>query len=522
MLMQALKPNSNRTQRSKAVSLPAPFRGWVTEENIISGTSGTALLLDNWFPEADAVRVRKGFEVQSDTGETAPVETIMAYHKSDGTQKLFAASNATIYDVTSSSPAATSITSLTNTRLQFVNFAASTTNYLFIVNGDDSAITFDGTTWANPSITGITSANITNLTIYKRRLFFTLADSLQFAYLPVDNVAGAASTFDLGPEFAKGGYLQAIGVWTVDGGSGQDDHICFVTSEGQVAIYQGDDPSDANSWAKVGTYDLPRPIGRRCLNQVGGDVYLITDAGILALRESLALDISAVTASAITKNIQSAVSNAAVDHGSKYGWQLSSYPKGKMAILNVPLDESTQQVQYVMNSVTGAWSRFTGMNACCWAVLGNDLYFGGNDGVVYKADAAASDNGSDIVADYAGHYDFFGSRGRLKDWKMIQAIIYSDGTVSPAIGLNIDFIDKAPKSEIVGSNATIVRWDEVNWDEADWPAESLLSKKWISLANSPPGYAGAVRIRAVVGGTGAPILMQMNAFNLIYEVGNPL
>lgn len=515
-------PSKRRKRSSKTKTLQAPTLGWVTEENIIAGRPGTARQLVNWFPNANTVGVRRGHASHSDTGETTPVNTLIAYHLANGNKSLYAACNDTIYNVTGSSASATSITSLTSSKLEWVNFAATTTNYIFAVNGTDSAITFDGTTWANPSITGVSSSSFTNVAIFKRRLFFTLLNSLQFAYLPVGNIAGAAATFDLGPEFSKGGYLIAIGVWTMDGGAGQDDHICFITSEGQVSIYQGDDPSDANHWAKVGTYNLPKPIGKRCVMQVGGDVYLVTEAGIIALRESLALDISAATANAVTKNIQSAVNTAADLYRTNFGWQLLSYAAGKMAILNVPLTESETQHQYVMNSVTGAWCKFTGMNANCFAVLGDELYFGGNDGVVYKAHTGASDNGADIIADYESYYDYFGAPGLLKDWKIIQPIIYADGSVVPAIGLNVDFEDSIPVTSILSSTASIIRWGEFNWDEASWSAERTLSKPWISLNASKPGYAGAVRMRAVVTGSGSPVTLEINAFNLIYEVGSPL
>lgn len=521
----AISGNVRRKPRrvSSTRALPAPTKGWVTEENIAGSTPGTARQLVNWFPEADTVGIRRGHTEFSDTGETTPVETLMAYHKADGTQKLFGSCNGTIYDVSASSGSATSITGLSNDRLEWISFAATTTNYLFVCNGEDSAITYDGSTWANPSITisGFTSADITNVATFKRRLFFTLKDSLQFAYLPVAAVAGTAGVFDLGPEFSKGGYLMAIGVWTVDGGSGQDDHICFITSEGQVALYQGDDPGDANHWSKVGTYTLPRPIGRRCVLQGGSDVYLVTETGIIALRESLALDISAVTARAITKNIQSAAQDASDLYRSNFGWQMLSYPEGKMVILNVPISENNTAHQYVMNSVTGAWCKFTGMNGNCWVVLGSSLYFGGNDGKVYRAHIGANDNGNNIVSDFESYYDYFGAPGFLKDWKMIQPVMYTDGSVVPAVGMNVDFVDTKPTNTITSSNSTVIRWNNFKWNEASWPSTRDLSAPWVPLAGSRPGYAGAIRLQAVSYGTGSHITLEMNAFNLIYEVGEP-
>lgn len=521
-MRQAVRPNPSRRRVSKSVTVPAPYKGWVTEENIVAGTMATALQLDNIFPDTPYVSPRRGYQEHSDTTVAAPVNTLIAFHRNDGVKKLYAAVNTTIYDVTATSPSATSITSLSTSRLQWVNFAATTSNYLFIVNGADNAISFDGTTWATPTITGLSSADFTNVCVFKGRLYFTLADSLQFGYLPTAAIAGAAAAFDLGPQFSKGGYLVAAGVWTIDGGSGQDDYICFVTSEGQVAVYSGDDPSDPANFSKVGTYDLPRPIGVRCLRQVGSDLYLITEAGIISLRESLALDLAAVTNSAITKNIQTAMNAAAQGYSSNFGWELVSHPFGKMAFLNVPISEAKLQHQLVMNSNTGAWCRFTGLNANCWAVLGNELYFGGNDGIVYRADIGSTDNGSDIIAQMRGNFDYFGARGLLKDWKMIQPVIYADGNVRPAIGLDVDFVEREPTSLIVVANSSNVKWDGFNWDAVNWPDNSVLSNRWVKVTGSRPGYAASVSVKMTINGTGSESTLRMNAFNIMYEVGDPI
>jgi len=88
--------------------------------------------------------------------------------------------------------------------------------------------------------------------------------------------------------------------------------------------------------------------------------------------------------------------------------------------------------------------------------------------------------------------------------------------------MNVDFVDRIPTNNVVGANTAVIRWDAFRWDEAQWPAERVLSNPWVSLAGTKPGYAGSVRMRAVVVGTGAPITLEMNAFNVIFEVGEPL
>ena len=107
---------------------------------------------------------------------------------------------------------------------------------------------FNGTSWATPSISGVTGSTIVNVTAHKTRLFFVLINSLKFGYLPVASVAGTVATFDLASIAQKGGSLQAIGTWTRDGGDGSDDLAVFLTSEGEAIVYAGTNPGSADAW----------------------------------------------------------------------------------------------------------------------------------------------------------------------------------------------------------------------------------------------------------------------------------
>ena len=68
------------------------------------------------------------------------------------------------------------------------------------------------------------------------------------------------------------------------------------------------------------------------------------------------------TKTALTDKIQSAVSEATTLYGTSFGWQTMIYPPENMLFLNVPVAVGSQQ-QYVMNTISGAWSNFTNMPA---------------------------------------------------------------------------------------------------------------------------------------------------------------
>lgn len=514
-MLQALQRNPTRKQVVKTKEFPPPTKGWVSRDNIAAGGIGTALILDNFFPLPDAVRIRAGYEELHDTGETTDVESLLVYHGIDGTNKLFSVTNGKIFDGTSAS-----VTGLSNSRWQHVMMATSGGNFLYAVNGTDVARTFDGTNWSTSVTTGTTSDEFVHVFVYKSRIYAPIIDSMKFGYLATNAIAGAATTFDLGPVFGKGGYLMAGGTLTRDGGSGPDDYACFVSSEGQVAIYQGDDPSSADTWALVGVYNLPRPIGRRCLFRTSGDLYLISEAGVVPITKALNLAESAAGVVAVTQNISNAMNDAAKLYKANFGWEIAEYLEGPMAVLNVPVSASVSH-QYVMNTQTGAWCRFTGLNAKCFAVMGGALYFGGKNGKVYKFGEYASDNGNPIVADLKLAFDGFGSEARLKRWSVIRAVILSDGTIVPALGLDVDFSDNVPTGNVTQAETSKALYGTAVYGTATYASAQRFYRAWRNLTETP-GYAAAIRMRAQATGTGAPALLQVNGFNLAYELGGVL
>ena len=192
------------------------------------------------------------------------------------------------------------------------------------------------------------------------------------AFMPTDAIMGAiAGTIDLGANWTKGGYLVSVTDWTVDGGNGPQDYMVFLSNRGQATIYSGTDPTSATAWTLVGTFELAPPIGARCCTQIGSDVAIITQQGVVPLSQALPFDPSAERSVAITARIQNAMAQAAAQGLSLFGWQLITYAPEQVSILNVPQVENNTQVQYVMNTLTGAWCQFTGWNANCFNIMFN-------------------------------------------------------------------------------------------------------------------------------------------------------
>lgn len=475
-----------RVGNAQGSSIPAPVQGWDTVSPLAAMDPQRAVTLDNWIPRPGWIELRRGYIPKSATGlATTPMETVMAYNGKGSVNQLFAIGGGTVYDCSSNAAVATSVTALSNSRAQHLMFSnASDAQYLIFVNGADTPQIYDGSSWADTSISGsgINQDNFVHLAAYKGRLWFIETNSTSPCYLDEGAISGTATAFPLGSLMTKGGYVQAIGTWTIDTRQTVDEYIAFITSRGQVIVYEGTDPTTADTWMLVGIYDIGPPIGRRCFLRIAGDLLIISIDGVLPMSQMLSTDRAAANRTSVTSIIMNAMNQAAQNYRNVWGWQFVEYAKNTLAILNIPTTENSEQMQFVMNTLTGAWCRFTGINANCWEVDSSDnVYFGGNNGFVYQWDRGPSDYTQNIVADVKTAFNYFGSRGRLKRWTMLQPLVNSDGLVNPSIGINVDFRSDAVLSVPSTVQPTGALWDRVSWDLVTWPTTPQQSPNWITI-----------------------------------------
>lgn len=428
-----------------------------------------------------------------------PAVETLALWQGPASSAMFAAAGGAMWGVTANQAATLSYVSTGGSnRWQWCNHTTSAGQYLVMANGADAMIHYNGTVWAAPSITGIaSSANVVQVVTHKKRLWMVLRDSTQAAYLATEAVAGAATVFEFGSLFTKGGFLQAVATWTRDGGSGSDDYFVAISSRGQVALYAGTDPADAATWALVGLFDVPTPIGRRCFQRFGSDLVLITVEGVYPLSQLLAVDQSQVRRVAISDEIAAAFNAAALSYKDVWGWEVCTYPKGTRLLVNVPVVETEQSRQFVMNTLTGAWCEFDGHNGNTWVVYNDNLFFAGNTGEVFQADIGRSDDGVPITAIGQTAYSALGVPN-LKRFSMLRPLITANSQNRPSLGISTDFVETGAMSSLTAAlQIGTAVWDTAVWDTATWSIETTEVNDWINVVGI--GTFGSIKFQAQTG-----------------------
>lgn len=620
--MYARAATAPRPRSAQLKDFPAPIGGWVANRNLAqpagNGLPQGAAILDNFFPLATTVILRRGSELYATLGSgTADVLSLFSYNV--GAQKeLFAATADTITDITTityaesgfigdgegselgtdggdifgfEDPPSTAnvYTGLTGGHWITVQFEVTGDIYLVGVNGEDFGFIYDGddfypnvpggidtlsydggtmaftvgetltggtsgatavivkvignttsgTLWlktitggpfqdneaitdgdggaavanganvdACPGVTfdgGKTTADMSFVWVYQNRLFFIEEGTFTAHYLDIDVVGGTATALPLGGVFNRGGQLLFGQSWSLGSGDagGLSDQCIFVSTEGEVAVFQGIDPDSASTWSKVGVYRIGKPLGDKGFIRAGGDLVISTSIGYVPLSQAIQKDIAALSPSAVSYPIEEAWNEALSERGLE-GWHSIIWPESQMVLVVPPGTLDAIPVIFAVNARTGAWARFTGWNALCMEVFNGELYYGSTGGRIVKCGIGGTDEGATYTGVYAPLFEDFGSPASLKIGQLARAVLRASTRLSTRVSLLKDFNLTTPVAPSASAVAVGSEWGVGIWGEAVWGAgrDAIMSQDWKSVSGQ--GYSLSM-VTMVTSGSTIPI-----------------
>jgi hypothetical protein len=469
-------------------NIPAPFGGLNTRDAESAMDPTDAVMMENWFPSQGSVSTRNGY-TEYVTGLTGDVETLAEFN-AGSTRKFLCANSDEINDITNPASVSNLGSGFSNARWQWANFNGN----MLLVNGADTPQVFDGSSLSASTISGPTVANLIGVNVHKNRVYVWEDDSQSFWYGATNAIGGTFTEFNLNRIAPFGGNLVAMATWNLDGGDGVDDYALFLMSSGDAILYQGSDPGDATNWSLVGTYKIGAPFAVRGVKKIGADVAIITDQDFVFFSQVFKSGAASITST----KLSGAAIEAVQDYRSNYGWEIALYPKasiGGWLIFNVPVATNTTYHQYVINTVTGAATKFTGMNARTWGLYNNNMYFGESTKVM-RADDGLNDNGNFIVCDVQSAYSDFGNQAE-KTVNSFRNVLKTDGTVTLNTIVNFDYGQNTTSQEVSTADEG-VEWDTAQWDTELWSPESQTRNELV--ISSGEGVALGMRINTSLSG----------------------
>lgn len=612
----------------------APVSGWIANRALATPSSiqgPGAAVLDNFFPTATTVVLRRGIQRYATlVDETLPVTALFSYNNGQN-RKLFAANDTTIYDITNvpfSTPAEIVtedddlietetgdwfgwgstdglevVTGTTGGDWIVTQFATTGGVFLVGVNGEDPGFIYDGadflendpdgvwklnydgltvdftegdtvtggtsgatgvilkvvvqtptsgyllldsvvggpfqdnealtdggggaalangaddqiTTGVTFGTSGLTTADMSFVWVFKNRLWFVQKNSLNAWYLPIDQIGGTATVFPLGGVLTDGGSLLFGQAWSMgtSGDGGLSEQCVFVSDLGQVAVYQGISPDEAETWAKVGTYRIGTPLGKRAFFRGGGDLAICTSVGLVPLSKAIELDITALNVATVSYNIADAWKEAN-DRRGRENWNAILWPEERMSLIAPPeVSGGGLPVAFVANTETGAWARYTGWEITSLEVFEGQLYFGSTLGRVYQANVSGIDDDLPYTGVVMPLFDDLGSPASIKVMKVGRPRTRSTERLRDRItvNLNFDMVPATPPDASIVTGANL--WGTGIWGTSIWssPTPSIIQHDWRSVAGI--GYTVAPCYQVTSAAIG-PIDVELIAMELTY------
>lgn len=467
--------------------IPAPTGGWTTRAPEANMSLRFALLMENFVPRPGYLEPRKGTVNYSDAASSTLLD---AFVYESAAPQFFLTQSDGIHQLVGTTPGAL-LMALTVGEGSFTNFTTVAGRFGIFVNGADELKLYDGAAWSSinavsaPAITGVTTSTLKTVVGHKNRLWFTQTDTIDAYYLPVGQIGGVATVFPLGQTLKLGGKLHSIVNWSVDGGAGPDDYLCFFSTKGEVAIYQGSDPSSLSTWGLVGVYFISELLGRHPPIKQGGDLLLLTEQGIYPLTKALKSSILDRTES-VSDSISEAFLKRAASYPDSASWQMLLFPQEGLLIVNVPTENGASVEQFVMNLTTKAWCKLTGWVATRFVLYNKGLFFLRNATLVHAFNGN-NDLGVPITARLQQAFSLLNWGLRGKQISMLRPHIQAGDSLQIRYGFYSDYELATP----LGSENIILsgdRFDMADFDAAYFADDYSNQKRWLDV-NSSPGFA---------------------------------
>ncbi len=473
-------------------SIPAPIGGWNSRDSLDNMNPVDAVRLDNLIPQETSVDSRLGF-TELTTGLSSSVETLATYFGDANGQELIACHDGKISAINTSTGTATvKDTHSTNNRFKTLNI----NDKLVMVNGARVPCTYDGTNIASLTITGKSSPEDFNgVMSFKGRAYYWEQDTNSFWHCAAGAHTGAVTEFPVDYVSQMGGGITEIVTWTRDSGSGMDDLFVILMNTGETLVYQGSDPGDA-SWSLIGRYVLGQPLTIRGSTNLASDRIIITRDGYINL--STALQQARLTEkNNVGEKIINSVKRSVNLYSDLFGWQVVFLPSQSLLMVNVPVSATTFR-QHVMNTNTGAWCRFLGMNAVCWVEHANQPYFGTTDGKIMKAFDGYSDNGSTIRGKCIPAFTSLGAPAREKTVTVCTVTSNHNYPSYISVDAHKDFnIEISPTLKVPPENDGAL-WGATQWGLLYWGENNTTEFKGVKSYKIPiaqSGYSLTVKVR---------------------------
>jgi hypothetical protein len=503
-------------QTLESFTLPAPVGGMNTVSPGLELPSIDCLYAYNLIAAEYGIRSRLGSREWC-TNLDGEVRTELPFMGSSaGNNRNFATTQTGIWDVSSSSASPTRVLTFASAAdpagwgvsTAIVNAAG--VHYLLYFDEQNGYHVYSEatSTWVKVAmgagadqINGVDPDKFVFGTVWKNRLWCVERGTAAAWYLDVNAIYGTATKFNFGSKFRAGGPLVGLWSWTRDGGAGIDDRLVAISGGGDVAIYEGYDPTDASKFQLVGVWSIGSvPAGRKIASPFGGDLLMLSTLGVLPV-SVLSVGSEPRPEQYRTWKIANMFNVLASTYRSIRGWSIVIHPEDNALVLLVPTGAGLSTIQLAMSFGSGGWFQYRDLPMSCADAWDGKLYFGTPDGRVlindgYVDGITLADPNSYTPVQWSLLSRFTnGGDPRQKRIQMIRPLIRTEGSApsyqaKARYGFDLTELDTVSEAPLGGGAG---EWDSAIWDSAIWSGAGRVTRKMGGAAGIGSEVAIAMR-----------------------------
>lgn len=442
-------------------TFPPPSAGLDLVSPINATSPEYAIELVNIFPGATAPITRKGYEQKVALPSATTVDTLFPYNKTDGTTEMIAVANGTtrkIYKIVGGT--ATDITGTTAIGATGSNFQCQQFgSRLYMCNGVNTVQVYDGSTVADSTFTGVTLANLVNVSSYKERLYFVEQNTLKFWYGNTQAIGSSALTsFDLQYVMRLGGRLLFAGSYTNQVAQTSQDLFFAISSEGEIVFYSGSSPA-SDVWGLVARFVIGKPLGYRAFVRVNNDVWILTEQGIVPISALFQADPEQAL-NMVSTRVNPFITDAATVTTFSGRWHGAFWPQGRRVFINVPSSETeTQMLVYSIDSKGWCVYKLVSEGDSITIAVGESTpYYASADGKVYEGETGFEDKGFPIQFCLRTAFNPCNTPDLYKAFKDVRPLLRTKKGVSFDLAIDTDYRDVASGDTITTGVASTTPW----------------------------------------------------------------
>jgi hypothetical protein len=255
-----------------------------------------------------------------------------------------------------------------------------------------------------------------------------------------------------------------------------------------VVVYRGSDPSSTATWEQTGLWYIGGlPAGRRIGQTFGGDLYLLSQYGVLPMTRLVSGRPVQEQDAFASRNISPLIVDDMSLTRTVSGWEIRNVPGENVLILSTPFRIGYPYKQYVLSTQTNGWGIFEGLPYNTGAQFNGTFYFANTAASVVYSLTGTQDavplTGPGGTSRPFTLLTTFSEQGELATFHRVQfmrPVFLGSSVPAYNVSARYDYDLANPAGSFSVSTALASVWGPTPptalWDSAIWSGESVVTQ----------------------------------------------